>query len=268
MSLMGTLAKVAIGYAAARGVDKIAGDGGIGAMLSGDAGNMQDMMGKLMGGAGGGAGGLQDMLGGLMGQAQDAGQAGAQNMQDMMSSMMGQTPGQADPSTDGPGGLLSQLGGGGAGLAGIMAAMGGMAAAGGGAAMGGLMDQLSKSGAVPKEQEEAAHVMLRAVIQATKADGEIDETEQQKILDMIDGADPEDIQLVRDIAAAPMDIEGLAADTPDAMKPQVYAMSLMSIRVDTPGEKAYLMALADAMGLSAEQVNMLHAQMGAPALHG
>ena len=37
MGLMGTLAKVAIGYAAARGVDKMSGGQGLGSLLGGGA---------------------------------------------------------------------------------------------------------------------------------------------------------------------------------------------------------------------------------------
>ena len=56
MSLMGTLAKVAIGYATARGVDKMAGSGGLGALLGGQqtegsaeaANPMADMMKQMM----------------------------------------------------------------------------------------------------------------------------------------------------------------------------------------------------------------------------
>ena len=258
MGLMGTLAKVAIGYAAARGVDKIAGSGGLSAMMSGDAGNLQEMMGKLTEGA---PGDLQSMLGGLMGQAQ----AGGANMQDMMSSMMGQTPGQAQGG-DG-GGLLGQLGGGGAGLAGMMAARDGLAAAGGGTAVGGLLDQLGAAGAVPQEQEDTAGLMLRAVIQSAKADGQIDEAERAKIMEMIDGADPEDIAFVPAALEADVDPEALAADTPAAVRPQVYSMALMAIRVDTAGEAQYLDALARAMELDQATVNTLHAQMGGAPLY-
>lgn len=283
MGLMGTLAKVAMGYAAARGVDHLGRNGGLGGLLGGaqvvsdeaeapqnataeamtqmpgmdqvrgmmgqmqeqgaqGMGNMHEMMSKMMGGMGGGAGGmdLQGMLGGMMGggQQQEGGETG--------------------------GGLLS--GAGGAGLAGLLAMAGGAAAASG-QGVSGLLDQFDADEAAP-EAEEAAALMLRAMIQAAKADGDIDEAEKAKILEtMGEDADAEDIAFVQAQLAAPVDIDALAAATPDVQKMQVYSMSLMSIRVDTQAEATYLDKLAGALGLDQQTVNMLHMQMGVQPLY-
>lgn len=275
MSLLGTLAKVAIGYAAARGVDKMAGGQGLGGLFGGaqvspdDAttdqapgvGNMQDMMAQMMGGAGLGGGA--------------AGGAGMGNIQDMISKMTAQSGFDLSALMGGggdggdKGGLLSGASGGGAGagLAGVLAAMGGAAAMGGKGA-GAMLDQFSQSAAAP-EAEDAAGLMLRAMIQAAKADGEIDAAEQAKIMETVgDDADEADIAFVREQLAAHVDVAALAADTPDAMKMQVYSMSLMSIRVDTDGEAKYLDALANALGLNQQTVNTLHVQMGVKPLYG
>ncbi|MCF6443460.1 DUF533 domain-containing protein [Nereida sp. MMG025] len=279
MGLMGTLAKVAIGYAASQAVNKASGGEGLGGLLgqlqqggqmaAGNAqagGNaLQDMMGQMMGGAQdaaqSGAGGLQDMLGGLMGGAQ-GGQAGG--LQDMLGGMMG-------GGTDGQQGggmqdMLGSLTGGGAGLAGLLAAAGGMAAAtGGGGALAGMLDQM---GAAQPDADQKAELMLRAMIQAAKADGQIDATEQERILGSLgDDADAEEIAFVKAQLAAPIDVQGLAASATDAQKPEVYAMSLMAIKVDTQGEAQYLNDLAQAMGLDQQQVNMIHNQMGVQPLY-
>lgn len=278
MSLFGTLAKIAIGYAAAKGVDKLSGGQGIGSLLGGGAtvspneaqaeqmpgmGGMQEMMSNMTGGAGGGlqdmmakmtqGGGMQDMLQQVMG-----GQGGFD-----LSALMG---GGAAETGD-KGGLLSgAAAGGGAGVAGLLAAMGGVAAASG-KSTGALLDQFQPAQTAP-QMEDAAGLMLRAMIQAAKADGEIDAEEQARIMETVgDDADADDIAFVRDQLAAPVDIDALAADTPDALKPQVYSMSLMSIRVDTPGEAQYLDALAKALGLNQQIVNTLHVQMGVQPLY-
>ena len=243
MGLMGTLAKVAIGYAAARGVDKLAGDKGLAGLMSGEAGNLQDIMGKLSSSAQSGATDLQNMMAGLMGGS-------TLNV----------------PQGDGGGGLMSSVPGGGTGIAGLLAAAGGMAAMGG-KGVGGLLDQFNTKDTMP-EAEATAGLMLRAMIQAAKADGAIDEMEQAKILETVgEDADADDIAFVKDQLTAPMDIEGLAADTPEAQKTQVYAMSLMSIRVDTPAEAQYLDQLSTALGLDNATVNRLHAQMGLQPLY-
>ena len=69
------------------------------------------------------------------------------------------------------------------------------------------------------------------------------------------------------VLAAKVDPETLAAETPEAQKAQVYAASLMTIRVDTDAEAEYLDRLAKAMGLSELVVNQLHMQMGLQPLY-
>lgn len=264
MSLMGTLAKVAIGYATARGVDKMAGGGGLGALMGGgqaapgaagaEAQNpMQAMMAQMMGGAGGGAAGAGGMAGGMP------------DMGAMLSGLMG---GGGSAAGGDKGGLLSSLGaqdvaaGGGAGLAGMFAAMSG-AAAMGGKGIGDMLDGFGKAAPAQPEAEDAAGLMLRAMIQAAKCDGDIDDAERAKILETVgEDADAEDIAFVQAQLAAPVDVEALAADTPEAMKLQVYAMSMMSIRVDTHAEKAYMSALANALCIDANTAQMLNMQMG------
>ena len=260
MSLMGTLAKVAIGYATARGVDQLSGGKGLGgltggAQLPGDnpLAQLQAQMGQMMGGAGG-----DNPLGGIMEKLQRGGLD--------LSSMMG---GGAAQAADDKSGLLSSLGGsgGGAGLAGLFAAAGGMAAMGG-KNMGGLMDQFAQNGAAAPEAEETAALMLRAMIQAAKSDGGIDEAERAKILDTVgNDADAEDMAFIQAQLAAPIDVDGLAKDTPAAMRTQVYSASLMTIRVDTQPEAQYLDALARAMDLDQPTVNALHMQMGVQPLY-
>lgn len=259
MSLMGTLAKVAIGYAAARGVDHLSGGKGLGGLMGGaqvpgdnPMAQIQAQLGQMMGGAGG-----SNPLAGIMEKMQ----SGGLDLSSMMGGGAGQTSGDK-------GGLLSQLGGsGGAGHAGLLAAAGGMAAMGG-KNMGGMLDQFAKSGAAAPQAEETAALMLRAMIQAAKCDGGIDEAERAKILDTVgDDADAEDIAFVQEQLAAPVDVGALAADTPAPLRTQVYSASLMAIRLDTQPEAEYLDALARAMDLDQPTVNALHMQMGVQPLY-
>ncbi len=291
MGLMGTLAKVAIGYAAARGVDNLSGGKGLGSLLGGGAqvdatdpnAAAQARMGKMMTGeapAAAGSNPMQDMMeqlqkGGLGGLMSGMGGAGGGNpMAGMMEklqqsgldlgSLMGGGKGGADGDK---GGLLSQLGGGGAGLAGVLAALGGATASAQGKGASAILDAVDTKDSAP-QAEEAAALMLRAMIQAAKADGGIDEAEKAKILETLgDDADAGDIAFVNAQLAAPIDVKGLAADTPEAQRMQVYSASLMTIRVDTDAEARYLDALAKEMGLQETVVNMLHMQMGLQPLY-
>jgi uncharacterized membrane protein YebE (DUF533 family) len=277
MSLMGTLTKIAVGYVAARGVDRLTSGKGLlggGAQvkasdqtaatqaqmvsgLSGSGNPMQAMMDQMPGGMDmsammGALGGAGNPLGDMMEKMKAGGLD--------LSSMMG---GGADKDAKG---LLSGMGDSGAGLAAMLASMGGAAALGG-KSVSGLLDQFGATAGAP-EMETTAALMLRAMIQAAKADGAIDEAEKAKILETIgEDSDPEDITFVEDQLNARIDVKGLAADTPEALKAQVYSASLMTIRVDTQAEADYLDALAKAMELPEPTVNMLHMQMGIAPLY-
>jgi uncharacterized membrane protein YebE (DUF533 family) len=286
MSLMGTLAKLAIGYAAARGVDKMSGGQGLGSLFGGGAQvpgstpatSMQAQMAKAMGGQMPQGGGLQEMveamqkngLGAMGGMA--GGTAGTNPLVDMMQKMqaggvdLSALMGQSGASSGG--GLLSQLGGtGGTGLAGMLAGMAGTAAAAQGKGASAMLDAFKTEETAP-EAEAAAALMLRAMIQAAKSDGGIDAAEQARILETLgEDADARDRAFVQAQLAAPVDPEALAHDVPEAQRMQVYSASLMTIRVDTAAEAQYLDRLAKAMTLDEASVNLLHLQMGLQPLY-
>ncbi len=242
MSLVGTLGKVAIGMIAARGIGKMMG-GSSGAASSGLGG----LLGSVLGGSSGGAG---DMLRGLMGGgSQQAGGLGA-----ILSGMMGgqQAGGQ---SSGGLGGLLDSLGGG---------------ASGGG--LGALLNQ-ALSGASPDQiqatpdQEKEAELMLRAMIAAAKADGEIDAEEQRKLTEHLGDVSPEELELVKREMTSQTSLEDLIAEVPKGMEQQIYLMSLLAIDLDHPAEAEYLDKLAKGLGISPQQANAIHEKLGVPMLY-
>lgn len=269
MSLMKTLAKVAIGVAVAKGASAMMNRGG------GTSGG--GLMGAL--GGAGGAGGA----GGLMGALGGAGGANA------LGSLLGGAGGQA-----GLGGLLEQLGGGAAGGAGsgLNAMLGGLAgSAGAGGLLGGLAGAMQQRPASNNasfgqvlnsafddnpepaieptaDQEALAALMLRAMIQAAKSDGQLDEAEQEKLIGQMGGdVDAEEAAFLRAEMQKTVDANAIVQDTPQGMGPQVYAMSLLAIDLDNQNEAQYLHALAQGFGMDAAAVNDIHAQMGVPSLY-
>jgi uncharacterized membrane protein YebE (DUF533 family) len=54
---------------------------------------------------------------------------------------------------------------------------------------------------------------------------------------------------------------------PRGMEPQIYAMSVIAINLDTHAEAKYLHQLAHRLGLSVEAINDVHAQLGVPSLY-
>lgn len=133
-----------------------------------------------------------------------------------------------------------------------------------------LNDAFQKHGEPEKsptpEQDAAAGLMLRAMLQAAKSDGRIDEGEKNRILDALGDASREEMDFVNRELSSPVDVQALAKQVPKGLEKQMYAASLMGIDLDSENEAAYLSALASAMGMGPREVNAIHAKLGAPAL--
>ena len=246
MSFMRTLATVAVGFAAAKGVQKYTQMGGMA--------GMQDMMKNTQG-----PGGMTDQLAQMADKMGIPG--GSKAVKDLMASFnmpggtsmagMGGLGGMGDAAAAGFGGLLSAIKG---------------AATAGGQQMDEMMDGLFKNTPVSLAAENNAKLMIRAMIQAAKADGEIDKDEQKTIMEALKGAPKEEIDFVKAELAKPVDVMSLAQDAGEATKAQVYATSLMAIRVDNPNEIAYLRQLATALGMDDAARDKVHASMGVAPL--
>lgn len=160
-------------------------------------------------------------------------------------------------------GMMGGAGAGG-GLGGLMGALGGMgAAAATGAA--GMFDKMTGTTMATDATESNAKLMIRAMIQAAKSDGQIDADERQTILDHLTDASEDEMAFVKEQLDAPVDPIALAQDTADHAKVQVYSASLMAITVDTVAEKQFLAQLAQALGLDAATVAGIHASLGKAA---
>ncbi len=110
-------------------------------------------------------------------------------------------------------------------------------------------------------------LLVRAMISAAKADGQIDQEEMQRIMGKIgeDGVTDEERREIADELARPLDVQGLIAAVPDEkVAAQIYAASLLSIDIDTEGEKNYLRQLSEGLGLEPAVVQRLHEMSGAP----
>lgn len=297
MSLMKSLARVAAGVMLAKGLGSImqqhqqssrqgsgagshrTGGGLLGDLINagrtatprsaGSSGGLGDLLGQVLGGRAGGAGTGRPYGGGAAG----AGAAG------------------------GLGAILDNLTRGtgtGAGTGGRMAGglAGGAAAGGLGGLLGGLLNGPAQRGAQPSndatfgevfndavarqdepdiaptpEQNAIAGLMLRAMIQAAKADGRIDEAERERLLGQLGDLDDEDRAFIRQQMAAPIDAQALAREVPQGLEAQVYLMSLMAIDLDSREEAEYLHSLADALQIDRATTNQIHEQVGVQNLY-
>jgi hypothetical protein len=294
MSLGKTLLKVAIGVAIAKGVSTLA-KGGLGGGSAsagtpgrgtpygkGAPGGLDDVMKDALGtgsgrvprsgegsgsrgetraddGFGGSSGGVGDLLDQIMGGGKSSGGGTTANWTADKGDGRIYTPTPRPPRRNAPkGGLDDMLTGGGG------------AAAGG---LGGLLEAvLGGKGATalqePKARQEelAAALALRAMIQAVKCDGELDEAEKRKLTDQLGEATQEEVAFVKAELQRPVDLEGLARQVPNGMEEQVYTVSLMAIDLDNQREAKYLAGLAQALDLTPDEVNRLHDRIGAPRM--
>lgn len=293
MSLVKTLAKVAIGVAVAKGVSQLAKSGRAGGSARsgggslGGSGDLMRELGGMIGGSAagrgsrsqtaGGGGGLEG-LGGLLGGGAGGGLAGG--LGGLLESLAGgATQASTTRRAGAPSGLDALLGGGGlgGGLGGLLGALAGAATGGGrsgSGGAGGLGDLLnaalsgnSAAASPNQEQELAAGLMLKAMIQAVKADGQLDAEEKKKLMAALEGAEEQEVAFVNSELAAPLDVAGLAAQVPQGMEAQIYAISLAAINLDNQAEAQYLHSLAQALELSPETVNAVHDQAGAQRLY-
>jgi len=264
MSLVGTLGRIAVGVALAKGV------GG--------------MMNK--GGSGGGLGGL----GGLLGNALGGGASGSQQQQTGAGGLGGSLGSNAG-SAGGLGGLAGGLGSllGGQGGAGASGGLGGLlesiaggsssASAGGsveqapiGGSLGDLLNSALQGNKIPEPepaQEDQARLLIQAMVNAAKCDGQIDQQEQQKIVEHLgEEVSDEERQFVISEMQSPLDVEGFIRSIPRGAEMQVYMMSLLGINLDSREEAQYLDTLRKGINMSEEQCNAVHEKLGVPTLYG
>jgi len=212
------------------------------------------MAGSMLGGGSGG-GGLGSLVGSLLGGGGQA--SGGGGLGGLVGSLLGGGGSQAAVGGGMAGGLIGSL------AKAAMSQMGGGASGGDQTAASGFDLSRYTSGQVESQRDDndRALVMIRAMLAAAKADGEIDAGEQERILGKLDdgGADQEMRAFVQSELQKPVDIESLASevDSPH-MATEVYTASLFAIDVDTPGEQAYLNQLATRLGLPATLVKQLH----------
>ncbi len=294
MSLGSTLLKVAIGIALAKGVSTLTKKGLGGGQASAPG------TGTRYGGEK--STGLEDVFSDAIGKktSQPTPQAGTGNsIDDFLGNLTGnsgQTPGTTTRANAPSGGLEDILGGllggratggattgsgtsGGFGdlLGGLLGAKPGggqilpePGTMGGGTAAGDAMAQGRAKGpmrSTTRDEDLAGALILRAIVQAAKCDGDIDAGEKTKLFKNMGDASPEAVAFVKAELERPVDVDGLARQVPNGMESQVYAMSLMAINLDSQTEAQYLHKLATALELNQNAVNALHDKAGVTRLY-
>ena len=225
-------------------------------------------------------GGGGNLLGSLLGGALGGGRAPA---------------GMGASGNAGLGGLLAGLAGSGGAAGGLGGLPGGMGGAGGGGGLGNLLGGMmggspsqggglgsllgmalgqqrpdGSAGRMPEvsaEQNEQAELLIRAMINAAKSDGEIDAEERGKIVGKLGDVDDAEAEFVRTEMAKPLDVDAFARSVPQQLGRQVYLVSLLAIDLDNQAEARYLDSLRRGLGIDEKTANEMHVEVGAPALY-
>lgn len=242
-------------------------------------GNIMDSLSGMLGGLsqkGGGA--LSDALSSMLGGSATQGGGG---IADVLSGMLGDAGravgGNQNLAVGGLGALVGALlGGGGKSLGGAVG--GGVMALLGAMAFNALKGSGEQKPQIPvgllepqtdaekAELEQHSELILRAMINAAKADGQIDEKEINRITGRVKeiGADSEALRYLMARMQKPMETETLIASAQGKpeLAAQIYGATLMAIEVDTPSERAYLDQLAGGMGLSPQVTGRIQELVG------
>lgn len=247
-------------------------------------GSMGDILGSLIGAGkpsgGSSGGGLGDLLGSLVGGSTSNSSAGG--LGDLLGSLVG---GSATPRTQSSGRVPSSaseledlLGVGKSNNTGL----------GGAGGLGGLLGGAIAKHAqqnnpnVPnvsaddysflpletnkREAEDHATLIIRAMVNAAKSDGNIDKSEQEKVLAKLGEITQDEIDFIKKEFAAPLDVQSFARSIPKGMEQQIYMVSLMSIDLDKNTEARYLAELAKGLNLPTQVANQIHDKFGIPKI--
>ena len=251
-----------------------------GGQKSTNGGSMTDMLGGLLSGGRaqqGGGGSLGDLLGSLTG----GGQQGGGGLGDLLGSLTGggHTQQQA-PQGGGMGDLLGGI------IGGDQSNSGGLGGAGG---LGGLLTGAltkyaqNQNSAAPNPEvndfssmpvgvdraqaTDHATLIIRAMVNAAKADNQIDEAEQEKIIGKLGDVTQAEADFVRNEFRQPLDVDTFVKSIPRGVEQQIYAVSLMAIDLDTNKEAQYLDQLARGLNINPQIANQIHTQVGAPTIY-
>jgi uncharacterized membrane protein YebE (DUF533 family) len=237
-------------------IGDILGSGKLGDILGG-AGNIGDALGGLFGGRGGE--GIGQTFSGTLEEAQKAIGSNKNIALAALGALAGAILGGGSKSMKGA------VGGG------VLAVLGALAYQ----ALKGTQQETQeepltlREPTTPAEQEELenqAQLMLRAMINAAKADGQIDQGEVQRIMGKLQesGAAKPALDFVKTEMTKPMETEVIvaAAKGNPQLGAELYGASLLAIKVDTPAEQTYMQNLSAGLGLPPQAVTNLEKSMG------
>lgn len=114
-----------------------------------------------------------------------------------------------------------------------------------------------------ERQGNAMH-LLRSMIAAAHADGQLDASERAAIVERAQeaGLPADDLMALGAEVQSPRTLDQLIAETPDNLRRETWAAAMLAIRLDQAAEQAHLERLATGLGLSAQDCSQIRQQLG------
>lgn len=242
MGIKRMITKLALAFAAKKGVEMFRHAGGIDGIRSAMNAQGRRSGGDRVGGARQAqAGGIGNILGSLgVASATDGREGGL--------------AGQGTPYSKDVGGPL------GAPLGGLLGTLSQSFGQGGSPEQMHALSETEQSDNAPLEQA-TARAVVRAMVHVARADGHIDQDERRALEDVMSDADDDEISLLKDAMNEPVDAHAVAHDTPMYARRDVFAAALLVAGDASAQEQAYLNSLAEALALSPADLDALHSAM-------
>jgi uncharacterized membrane protein YebE (DUF533 family) len=114
--------------------------------------------------------------------------------------------------------------------------------------------------------DDEAQLLIRAMVNAAKADGQIDQEEQESIIGRLGNLDDDQINFLRTEFSAKSDVREFAWSVPLGHEENVYTISLLAIELDANAEAQYLHELAHGLRMDPDVCNRIHDKLNAPRI--
>lgn len=115
--------------------------------------------------------------------------------------------------------------------------------------------------------DEKGELIVQAMINAAKADGQIDQAEQDKIVQQMGQLTQDDVEYLRGEFAKPLNLRDFVWSVPLGAEQEIYAVSMMTLNLDSQPEVCYLKDLAHGLRLPPALCAQIHQRFGIPVLH-
>lgn len=249
MSLKRMITKLALAFAAKKGVEMFRNVGGMSGMRTAMQGQQSQSQTSQTQQASSG-GGLMDLLGG-------SGQSGG------LGAILGslglggaqQEPQERTTDANATGGSLGSIIG---ALSGVMNGQQPVTDAG-----RDLDAQFSTSDAAT---DADSRPVLRAMVQMARADGSVEADEQTALLEILNDASADERATLQTAMSEPVDPAKLASDTPHHVAKEAYSAALLIGSPDNPAEASFLRTFAQGLRLQQADVDAIHSAMAKPHL--